>query len=159
SSASHFAKLDDDLLKTVATHITHYWVNWLKRCEAAVERASWKNLLDGLAELDRLSIDSSTPIGEEGDRQIFSIAIQTIAATVHQANLLDVRLLNKEGTELHLFETLGDAWPSDTKPLTKARKSSSDTADLNVQLEKTSVLTADSLEEGYRELFPEITSM
>src|SRR5262249_4755593 len=119
----------------------------------------WKNLLDGLAELDRLSIDSSTPIGEEGDRQIFSIAMQTIAATVHQANLLDVRLLNKEGTELHLFETLGDAWPSDTKPLTKARKSSSDTADLNVQLEKTSVLTADSLEEGYRELFPEITSM
>jgi hypothetical protein len=167
-NSAHSVRRDLDLLQSVATHISHYWANWLKRCEAHQENLSWRKLLQGFNELDALALDVLTDEAKDAERLICAKALRVVASVVRGADILDVRLMNQGSEKLDLFETYGEAWSQGTAGEINARKQHTFPVDGSaptpvgsevLQQGKTCLMTGSSIEPYYSEQFPETKRM
>jgi GAF domain-containing protein len=164
-SSAHFAKHDLNLLQSVATHISHYWANWLKRCEAHEENRFWRTLLRGFNQLDEYAED--VLMREDGERLICRKALQVAASALKGAVILDVRLIN-EANELYFFELHSEDGSQGTDAEINSHKqdifpaNGSDPTSVGAYVMQQGVAcvrTGDSVEPYYREKFPGVKQM
>jgi signal transduction histidine kinase/GAF domain-containing protein len=105
----YFADADLNLLELVASQISQYWSDWLNELEMQEENRSWGAFTERIGKLNSFvlkELKSATP----DERVIFTEALKITGSVIDGAEVMDVRLLDKEKRELYFAAVHGKAW-------------------------------------------------
>jgi signal transduction histidine kinase len=120
NSTYYFTEREVRLLELVADQISHYWRNWLARCEANDENETWRGLVDSIKDLNSYVYRELTR-EVPNEQRIFAAALRVASRAIKGAEIIDVRLLDESNQELYFAEPHGDAWELGTPEQKKLR--------------------------------------
>ncbi len=118
----YFAGRELDLLNLVARQIGQYWNNWLSRRETEEENRSWRLLVDGIKDLNRIVHTGSSPAALD-ERGIFREGLTVIGKAIPGLDGADVRLLDRDTGELCFTEASGSVWADGNQEIPQERRS------------------------------------
>jgi signal transduction histidine kinase len=110
---SYFDDRDLNLLILVAAQVGRYAANWLSRREMQRENESWRALVRSVTKLNQF-VQKELMREKPDELRIFEEALKLTSTVIPGAEIMDVRLLNKEG-ELYFATTRGQAWHEGTE--------------------------------------------
>ncbi len=118
----YFSDVELKLLVLIASQISRYWSNWMARQEIQEENKSWKELVNGILDLNSFvhgELAKSTP-----DRGlIFERALEQAPSVITGADIMDVRLYDPDTEQLYFASTFGLAWEEgDQQAIERRRK-------------------------------------
>jgi signal transduction histidine kinase len=109
SAAYYFAGRELALLSTIGTQLGHWWSNRLERVASDAENSSWKRLVRSVSLTNDLAYHEVEKVPPSMER-ICEEALRIAADVIPGADILNVRLANKESTSLAFFRGFGKDW-------------------------------------------------
>ena len=104
-----YASREVALLETLAGQLGDFWLSWLLRRSLERENSSWSSMVDCLETLNEMALREL--ISKKPDEKlILKQTLATLRQIIEGADILDVRLLDQQKTQLSFVETLGDKW-------------------------------------------------
>jgi signal transduction histidine kinase len=110
----YFADLELSLLTLVATRISHYWNNCLNRREVLEENRSWRGLITSIGELNSF-VHSELTKEKPDEHLIFAESLRVTSSVIKGAEIMDIRLLDRETHELYYTQMSGELWSEGTE--------------------------------------------
>jgi Histidine kinase-, DNA gyrase B-, and HSP90-like ATPase/GAF domain len=108
SAPFYFLEQQLDILKLVASQIAGCWHSWLTERDLAFESDAWSRLATGLETLNKAPLKM---IGTKANiDQLLDSCLEAAARAIPGAEILDVRLFDKEKSVLQFAARFGDSW-------------------------------------------------
>lgn len=105
----YFADRELRLLQLIAAQIGQCWNRWLTERELADEERAWRQFVAGVGRLNEF-VNKQLDRPEPEIKPIFDEALRVTATVVSGADILDIRLLDKEKRQLYFDAFHGQAW-------------------------------------------------
>jgi GAF domain-containing protein len=105
----YLAEADLNLLELIAGRVSQYWSDCLTELETQEENKTWQLLSKSIGELNKFALaklSDERPLESE----IFDEALRVTHSVIQDAEIMDVRMLHKETSELRFVATRGRAW-------------------------------------------------
>jgi len=117
----YFAEADLNLLELVAAKISQYWSDWLNDLEMQGENQTWQLLSKSISELNAFALsklNDDRPV----ESDIFVEALRITRSVIKGAEIMDIRMLDRQTNELEFVATQGHAWNQGSLKERQARK-------------------------------------
>jgi GAF domain-containing protein len=108
-SPYYFSERDLALLQLIAIQISQSWSHWLSKCELQEESRSWEAFVKKTGGLNRF-VDKRLKSGIVEMEDIYDHVLKGTAEVIEGAEILDVRVLDKDKGALKFASTYGAAW-------------------------------------------------
>lgn len=105
----YFSVRDREFLETVAERVTHCWKDVLRRVSIEREKRSWEALVESVSRLNSF-VHSELGRDQPDETRIYREALRVAHSAIDGSDVLDIRLLNAERSELAFFEFAGPGW-------------------------------------------------
>jgi GAF domain-containing protein len=117
----YLAAADLNLLELIATRISQYWSDCLTEIETQEENRTWQLLSESIGALNKFALSK---LGNDRplEWEIFEEALRVTNSVIPNAEILAVRMLNRETNELRFVATHGHAWRVGSRKEVQARK-------------------------------------
>jgi GAF domain-containing protein len=118
----YFAEDDLNLLELVAAKISQYWSGWLNELETHEESQAWQMFSESIGKLNAFALSKLTIDREPIESEIFVEALRVAHSVINGAEILDIRMLDRQTNELYFAATQGHVWNQGSLKEIKARK-------------------------------------
>lgn len=117
----YFAEADLNLLQIVAARISQYWSDWLNELETQEENQTWQSLSESIGKLNAFAL-SKLSDDKPIESAIFEEALRITRSVIKGAEIMDIRMLDRQTNELYFVATQGHAWHQGSMKDVQARK-------------------------------------
>src|SRR6185295_879166 len=105
----YLAEADLNLLELIAGRLSQYWSDCLTELETQEENKTWQLLSKSIGALNKFALARLSD-EEPLESDIFEEALSVTHSVIQDAEIMDVRMLHKENSELRFIATRGQAW-------------------------------------------------